>query len=87
MTPVSERPAVDAPESGAEDIAVSRIDVSSEALLDYLREHLRLHGTKKGCDQGACSARTVLVDDRRVLSCLALAIQYDGRPPAVRLCR
>ena len=49
------------------------------SLLDYLREHLRLHGTKKGCDQGACGACTVLVDGQRVLSCLALAIQYDGR--------
>jgi xanthine dehydrogenase YagT iron-sulfur-binding subunit len=49
------------------------------SLLDYLREHLLLHGTKKGCDQGACGACTVLVDGQRVLSCLALAIQYDGR--------
>jgi xanthine dehydrogenase YagT iron-sulfur-binding subunit len=49
------------------------------SLLDYLREHLRLHGAKKGCDQGACGACTVLVDGQRVLSCLALAIQYDGR--------
>ena len=42
------------------------------SLLDYLREHLGLHGTKKGCDQGACGACTVL-------SCLALAVQYAGR--------
>ena len=49
------------------------------SLLDYLRERLSLHGTKKGCDQGACGACTVLVDGQRILSCLALAVQYDGR--------
>ena len=49
------------------------------SLLDYLREHLHLHGTKKGCDQGACGACTVLVDGTRILSCLALAVQYEGR--------
>ncbi len=49
------------------------------SLLDYLREHRRLHGTKKGCDQGACGACTVLVDGERILSCLALAVQFEGR--------
>lgn len=49
------------------------------SLLDFLREHLGLHGTKKGCDQGACGACTVLVDGERILSCLALAVQYEGR--------
>ena len=49
------------------------------SLLDLLREHLDLTGTKKGCNQGACGACTVLVDGERVLSCLALAVQYDGR--------
>ena len=49
------------------------------SLLDYLRERLQLQGTKKGCDQGACGACTVLVDGERILSCLALAIQYEGR--------
>ena len=49
------------------------------SLLDALREHLGLTGTKKGCNQGACGACTVLVDGERIVSCLALAVQYDGR--------
>jgi len=49
------------------------------SLLDLLREELGLSGTKKGCDQGACGACTVLADGERILSCLAMAVQYDGR--------
>ena len=49
------------------------------SLLDLLRERLHLHGTKVGCNQGACGACTVLVDGERIVSCLALAVQYDGR--------
>ncbi len=49
------------------------------SLLDALRENLGLTGTKKGCNQGACGACTVLVDGERINSCLALAIQCDGR--------
>ena len=49
------------------------------SLLDFLREHLHLSGTKKGCDQGACGACTVLLDDTRILSCLTLAVQCEGR--------
>jgi len=47
-------------------------------LLDVLREHLDLTGTKKGCDQGQCGACTVLVDGRRIVSCLTLAVTKDG---------
>ena len=49
------------------------------SLLDLLRDHLDLTGTKKGCNQGACGACTVLVDGERINSCLALAVQYQGR--------
>lgn len=49
------------------------------SLLDALRDHLGLTGTKKGCNQGACGACTVLVDGERIDSCLTLAIQYEGR--------
>ena len=48
------------------------------SLLDALRERLGLTGTKKGCNQGACGACTVLQGDKRILSCLALAVQLDG---------
>ena len=47
-------------------------------LLDVLREHLDLTGSKKGCDQGQCGACTVLIDGRRVLSCLTLAVMKEG---------
>ena len=47
-------------------------------LLDLLRERLHLTGAKKGCDRGQCGACTVLVDGRRVNSCLALAVSHDG---------
>ena len=49
------------------------------SLLDALREHAGLTGTKKGCDQGACGACTVHVDGRRVLACLSLAHRLEGR--------
>ncbi|MET0137924.1 MAG: 2Fe-2S iron-sulfur cluster-binding protein [Sphingobium sp.] len=54
-------------------------DDARVSLLDLLREQLHLTGTKVGCNQGACGACTVLLDDRRVLSCLTLAVQADGR--------
>ena len=60
--------------------SVESLDVEPwVSLLDLLRERLRLTGTKKGCDQGACGACTVLLDGRRRLSCLTLAAQCEGR--------
>ncbi len=47
------------------------------SLLDLLRDHLGLTGTKKGCNQGACGACTVLVEGQRINACLALAVQYE----------
>jgi xanthine dehydrogenase YagT iron-sulfur-binding subunit len=73
---------------GATDVSVvlrvngrtRRLQLDSRVtLLEALREHLHLIGTKKGCDQGACGACTVLVDGKRMLSCLTLAAQCDGR--------
>ncbi|MBB4001851.1 MAG: (2Fe-2S)-binding protein [Aurantimonas endophytica] len=54
------------------------IDDPRVTLLDLLRERLDLTGTKKGCDRGQCGACTILVDGRRINSCLALAISFDG---------
>jgi xanthine dehydrogenase YagT iron-sulfur-binding subunit len=48
-------------------------------VLDALREHLKLTGSKKGCDHGQCGACTVLIDDRRVVSCLTLALAAEGQ--------
>jgi len=49
-------------------------------LLDALRDHLDLTGTKKGCDHGQCGACTVLLDGRRINACLTLAVMHDGQP-------
>jgi xanthine dehydrogenase YagT iron-sulfur-binding subunit len=72
----------------ADRLATVRLTVNGEqrtaqvdnrtSLLDLLREHLDLPGTKKGCDQGACGACTVLVEDRRVNACLTLAVMHQG---------
>ena len=59
----------------AQEIA---LDDPRVTLLDLLRERLDLTGTKKGCDRGQCGACTILVDGRRINSCLALAVSHDG---------
>ena len=54
------------------------LDDPRVTLLDLLRERLQLTGTKKGCDRGQCGACTILVDGKRINSCLALALSHDG---------
>ena len=58
---------------------IQQLEVDTRAtLLDTLREQLSLFGTKKGCDHGQCGACTVMVDGRRINSCLTLAVMHDG---------
>src|SRR6266404_3119623 len=78
------RPAAQPPETCRVSLRVNgsakQMDVAPwTTLLDALREHLGLTGTKKGCDHGQCGACTVLVDGRRINSCLTLAVMHDGQ--------
>src|SRR3954451_2265380 len=79
---------VEQPRSGAAVLAEVSLRVNGErrevkvdtrvSLLDLLREHMGLTGSKKGCDHGQCGACTVLIDGRRANACLALAVAQDG---------
>jgi xanthine dehydrogenase YagT iron-sulfur-binding subunit len=77
------RPTIPAPEKIPVRLTVNGAEMQLKfapwtTLLDALRDHLDLTGTKKGCDHGQCGACTVLVDGRRIVSCLTLAVMQDG---------
>jgi xanthine dehydrogenase YagT iron-sulfur-binding subunit len=77
------QPTIPAPEKIPVALTVNGIAVQLKlapwtSLLDALRDHLDLTGSKKGCDHGQCGACTVLVDGRRIISCLTLAVMQDG---------
>jgi xanthine dehydrogenase YagT iron-sulfur-binding subunit len=77
------QPAIDLPPKETITLTINgaekRLDIAPwTTLLDALRDHLELTGTKKGCDHGQCGACTVLVNGRRINSCLTLAVMKDG---------
>src|SRR5438105_6270837 len=82
-TSTAARPSIPAPEKIPVALSINGIVTQLEVapwttLLDALRDHLDLTGTKKGCDHGQCGACTVLVSGRRINSCLTLAVMQDG---------
>src|SRR4051812_25360895 len=77
--PVPEQPPLVSKASFTVNGKLRQLDLDARTtLLDALREHLHLTGSKKGCDQGQCGACTVIVDGRRIVSCLTLAVMHDG---------
>jgi xanthine dehydrogenase YagT iron-sulfur-binding subunit len=82
-SPLGALPKTEAPEKLQIAITVNGVQLRREVapwttLLDFLRDHLDLTGTKKGCDHGQCGACTVLVEGRRINSCMTFAVMRDG---------